>query len=202
MIVLNGLLATMQYRRFLFISSLLGLQACTGYQPPAPVYGSGTVVDPYQNPPYSKPLERSYEPTVTETTPLASKQSSRTESVEPPQYSRYESVNKPLTPAVVALISESERYSRAGDLDAAVARLERALRITPRNPEVTYKLAKIRLQQEKPVLAEDLAKKAALLAAGNPRLKRQCWLLIAQARRLQHDLQGAREAELKARQIQ
>lgn len=192
----------MQYRRLLCLFCLLGLEACVGYQPPAPVYGSGSGVDPYRNPPSSKPLERPYEPTVTETTPLVGNQDSKVERVEPPQYSRYEPVNKPLTPAVVALISQSERYSRAGDLDAAVARLERALRITPRNPEVTYKLAKIRLQQEKPVLAEDLAKKAALLAAGNPRLKRQCWLLIAQARRLQHDLQGAQEAEIKARQIQ
>ncbi len=185
-----------QTRYSVFLLAVL-LQACSGYQPPAPVYG-GAAVDPYANPTYpgrTIPLEEE-KVVVQPVLPTAP--------VEPPSApppSRYPvTQQQTLSPAVVALVSESRRYSQAGDLDAAVVRLERALRISPRNPEITYKLAKLRLQQEKPVLAEDLAKKAALLAAGDKRLKRQCWLLISQSRRMQHDLQGAREAEAKARQ--
>ena len=170
------------------------LPACSGYQPPAPVYGSGGV-DPYAQPGYpgpsrTIPLENEKNVTVQPAAPV------ETPSAPPP--SRYSTPRQQMSPAALALMSESKRYSRAGDLEAAVVRLERALRISPRNPEITYQLAKLRLQQEKPVLAEDLAKKAALLAAGDKRLKRQCWLLISQSRRMQQDLQGAREAELKA----
>ncbi len=178
----------------LFFTALL-LQACTGYQPPAPVYGRAST-DPYSRPVYPErtiPAENENIGTIQPTSP------SSTPSAPPP--SRYTtSRQQPLSPAVIALMSESDRYSRSGDLEAAVVRLERALRISPRNPELTYRLAKLRLQQEKPVLAEDLAKKAALLAAGNNPLKRKCWLLITQSRRMQHDLQGAREAESRARQ--
>ena len=103
-----------------------------------------------------------------------------------------------MSPAVVALISESDRNSRAGDLESAGAVLERALRIDPRNPTLTYKLAELRVQQSKPRLAEDLAKKAALLAAGDVALKRKSWLLISEARRMQQNYHGAKEAKLKA----
>jgi len=103
-----------------------------------------------------------------------------------------------MVPAVVALMSESERNSQAGDLESAVAVLERALRIDPRNPTLTYKLAELRVKQSKPRLAEDLARKAALLAAGDIELKRKSWLLISEARRMQQNYHGAKEAKLKA----
>ncbi len=186
-----------QTRHSAFLLAVL-LPACTGYQPPAPVYG-GSSVDPYANPAYPSRTITQQANKNGVAQPVLPETSVETPSSPPP--SRYStSRQQTASPAAVALMSESRRYSRAGDLDAAVVRLERALRISPRNPEITYNLAKLRLQQEKPVLAEDLAKKAALLAAGDKRLKRQCWLLISQARRMQQDLQGAREAEAKARQ--
>ena len=111
------------------------------------------------------------------------------------------STEKPLSPAVLALVNEADRNGQAGDLESAVSTLERALRISPRNPRLTYKLAKLRLRQSKPRLAEDLAKKAALLSASNKRLKKQSWLLIGEARKQQKNFYGAKEARLKADKI-
>ena len=102
------------------------------------------------------------------------------------------------SPAVVALLSEADRSRSKGDLDGAVVVMERALRIDARNPVLNFKLAQIRLKQSKPQLAEEIASKASLLAGNNLDLKRKSWLLIAQARQLQNNYQGAKEAKAKA----
>lgn len=107
-----------------------------------------------------------------------------------------------LSPAVQALMADAERNTKAGDLDSASVMLERALRISPRNAELTYQLAVLRLKQSQPRLAEDLGKKAAFLASDDRELKKRCWLLIAEARELQGNSQGAREAQLKADSLQ
>lgn len=103
-----------------------------------------------------------------------------------------------LSPAVQSLLADAEKNTKAGDLDSASVLLERALRISPRNAELTYQLAALRLKQSQPRLAEDLGKKAILLTADDRELKKRCWLLIAQARELQGNAQGAKEAQLKA----
>lgn len=102
------------------------------------------------------------------------------------------------SPAVVALLTEADRNRTAGDLDAAVVSTERALRIDSRNPTLTYKLAQLRIKQNKPQQAEELAGKAALLAGGDLDLKRKSWMLIAEARRVQGNIEGAKEAKAKA----
>lgn len=104
----------------------------------------------------------------------------------------------PLSPVVGALVSAANQNSKAGDLDSAAASIERAIRIEPRNATLFYKLALLRLQQSKPRLAEDLAKKSALLASTDNTLKKHCWLLIAHAREIQQDFAGAKEARAKA----
>jgi hypothetical protein len=48
------------------------------------------------------------------------------------------------------------------------------------------------------VLAEDLAKKSAVLAGKDGALKKNCWLLIAHAKEMQGDSAGANEARAKA----
>ena len=101
-------------------------------------------------------------------------------------------------PAVIALLTEADRSRTAGDLDAAVMATERALRIDSRNPTLTYKLAQLRIKQNKPQLAEELAGKSALLAGSDLDLKRKSWLLIAEARRMQQNYQGAKEAKAKS----
>ena len=178
----------------LFVLTLFAifLNGCTGYQPPAPIYGT----NPYENQPEdtttrqqhvkrdSRPVKKSKVNKANTATPGLSKNSSS----EP----------KPLSPAVLALVTEANKNSKEGDLESAVSTIERALRIDSRNPVLTYKLAELRLKQSKPRLAEDLAKKAALLSAGDRALKRQSWLLISEARRQQKNYYGAKEAKLKA----
>lgn len=104
----------------------------------------------------------------------------------------------PMTPAVGALVLAANQNSQSGDLELAAASLERAIRIEPRNANLYYKLALLRLKQEKPRLAEDLAKKSALLAASDNKLKKHCWLLIAHVREIQQNFAGAKEAMTKA----
>jgi len=110
----------------------------------------------------------------------------------------YSTYDKPLTPAVVALLSKADQSYKAGEYDQAVSTIERALRIEPRNARLVYKLAAVRLRQKKAKLAENLAKKAALLAGNNTLIKRRAWLLIAEARRMQGNLFVAKEAKTKA----
>ena len=101
-------------------------------------------------------------------------------------------------PAVLALMSEAQASRAQGNFDTAAAKLERALRIQPRNAALWHELASVRLQQHKPRLAEDLAKKSNTLARHDRALKRKNWELIARSRRLQEDEEGAQEAERKA----
>jgi hypothetical protein len=103
-----------------------------------------------------------------------------------------------LSPAVDALVTSSNQDSQAGNLDLAAASIERAIRIEPRNPTLFYKLALLRLKESKPRMAEDLAKKSALLASTDNVLKKHCWLLIAHAREMQQNFAGAKEARAKA----
>jgi len=105
---------------------------------------------------------------------------------------------KPLAPAVASLLSQADKSYKAGKYDLAVATIERALRIDSRNASLVYKLASVRLKQSKPRLAEDLAKKASLLAGNNTMIKRSSWLLIAEARRMQGNQYEANEAKQRA----
>lgn len=105
---------------------------------------------------------------------------------------------EPTPPAIVALTRQAEVERRQGHLDQAVARLERALRIQPQNAELWHTLARLRLEQRQPKLAEDLAKKSISLARGGRELLRRNWLLIAEARRQSGDVQGAMAAEREA----
>jgi tetratricopeptide (TPR) repeat protein len=102
------------------------------------------------------------------------------------------------SPAVGALMTAANQNSQAGNLDSAIATIERARNIEPNNAGLYYKLALLRLKQSKPKLAEELAKKAAHLAAGDKHLKKHSWLLIAHARELQKDFPGAKAARAKA----
>lgn len=87
-----------------------------------------------------------------------------------------------LSPAVSKLLQQAEVQqqsgSNTGNYNAAIATLERAIRIAPRYPESYYRLAKIRFQQGSYAQALSLAQKAISLgASGN--LKQQSLSLIA-----------------------
>jgi tetratricopeptide (TPR) repeat protein len=104
----------------------------------------------------------------------------------------------PQSPAVGSLLLAANENSQGGNLDSAVSSIERAIRIEPRNAALYYKLAVLRLKQSKPRLAEDIARKAALLAVNDNALKKHSWLLIANARELQKNVDGAKKAKEEA----
>jgi predicted Zn-dependent protease len=87
----------------------------------------------------------------------------------------------------------------AGQLDHSAANLERALRISPRNPVLWQRLAEVHLRQGDPYQAEAMAIKSNSLTGSDPQLARNNWRIIAHARRLQGNAQGAGEAERLAR---
>lgn len=183
--------------RWLFIVSCLGcLVGCvdyTGVQSQAPVHRSPQALDTNKpGNPYAQTTPYQVDEQPMEAVPYQEPKTARTP--EPRKKTA------PSSPAVVALVSEADRNYNAGNLESAVATIERALRIEPRNAKLVYKLAALRLKQNKPHLAEDLAKKAALLATGDLVIKKQSWLLITEARRIYGDNYGANEARKKASQ--
>ncbi|VAW76438.1 hypothetical protein MNBD_GAMMA13-1018 [hydrothermal vent metagenome] len=100
--------------------------------------------------------------------------------------------------AVVALLGQADRYRTNGDSGNEAATVERALRIEPNNARLWGRLADIRLQQERPQQAEQLALKSIALASGDRQLQAGNWRLIARARWALNDSEGARQAERKA----
>ena len=102
------------------------------------------------------------------------------------------------TAPVVALLDTARTQHAAGDTQAAVVSVERALRIEPRNALLWNRLARLRLQQKRPGLAAQLAAKSNALAGDDRRLKRDNWSVIAAARRMQGDSSGARAAQRRA----
>ncbi|MDQ7089153.1 MAG: hypothetical protein Q9M50_00680 [Methylococcales bacterium] len=186
----------MQNKKFLMLSLLASLQiSCTGRSQPLPIFPSRlpSVPAPIKQPPIvsnrPQPNNNPLPPVIIEKKiPL------RKTIINRPQ-------PKPLSPAVIALVSKADKNISTGQLESAVVNIERALRIEPRNAHLTYKLADLRLKQQQPQLAENIARKSALLAAGDKVLKKQSWLLIAKARRLQQNYEGAKEAQLKAQNI-
>jgi len=95
---------------------------------------------------------------------------------------------------VLALLTQADQERAAGQLPAAGASLERALRIEPRNPVLWQKLARVRLEQGEYRQAENLAAKANALAPDNRSLRAENWRIIGQARQGLGDQAGAEAA--------
>jgi Tfp pilus assembly protein PilF len=104
--------------------------------------------------------------------------------------------------AVVALLGQAENQANTGDLEAAAASLERAIRIEPRNPLLWYHLATVRLAQQEASQAEQLAAKSNSLAAGNRLQQSRNWHLIARARQALGDGTGAGAGRGRARELE
>lgn len=104
-----------------------------------------------------------------------------------------------LSGPVLALLTSARQQESSGDLGSASASLERALRIAPREPQVLYRLAQVRLDQGDAAQAEQLARRGLSYAAGRPTLQAGLWGLVATARERQGDASGAAEARQRAR---
>lgn len=100
---------------------------------------------------------------------------------------------------VLALLTSAQQLQSGGDLDGASSSLERAQRIAPREPQVLYRLAEVRLAQGDAAQAEQLARRGLTYANGRPALQAGLWGLIAQARERQGDAAGAAQARERAR---
>jgi hypothetical protein len=103
----------------------------------------------------------------------------------------------PMSPVVNTLVLAANEDNQKGNVESATTTLERASRIEPRNATLYYKLALLKLKSN-PSQAENLAKKSAQLAANDASLKKHSWLLVAKAREMQNNFDGAKEARDRA----
>ena len=86
---------------------------------------------------------------------------------------------EPATPSS-ALLSSVDEAMLAGDLERAAAISERALRITPRDPWLWFRLASIRYQQRQYSDAEGFARRALSFAGNDRELSAQINQLLSQ----------------------
>lgn len=100
---------------------------------------------------------------------------------------------------VLALLTSAQQQQTGGDLNGAASSLERAQRIAPREPQVLYRLAQVRLAQGDAAQAEQFARRGLSYANGRPALQASLWDLIAKSREQQGDAAGAAQARERAR---
>jgi Flp pilus assembly protein TadD len=100
-----------------------------------------------------------------------------------------------LSPATQSLVMQARALTARGDLDAASSTLDRALRIEPNNPLLWIELGRLRLAERDAHQAEGCARKALVLASGDPRAQKQAGRLLADALRAQQRNQEAQAVE-------
>ncbi|MET3999337.1 tetratricopeptide repeat protein [Marinobacterium sp. MBR-109] len=105
---------------------------------------------------------------------------------------------QPQSPAVVALLENARSDTGSGDLRTAQSRLERALRIAPRDPEVYIQLADVQRRQGQFLQAEQVALKGISIASGQDSALRRLWTLVAEIRNEGGNSAGAAEAHQRA----
>jgi len=104
----------------------------------------------------------------------------------------------PLSPAAQALLRQVESQREQGQMDAAAATAERALRLAPAHPDPWLSLAGIRLAQQRAEQAEAMARRALSLGGKTRVIRHRAWTVIAEARQMLGDRVGAREARNRA----
>jgi len=109
------------------------------------------------------------------------------------------SADEQLDGPVLALLTTAQQQQAGGDLNGASSSLERAQRVAPREPQVLYRLAQVRMAQGDAPQAEQFARRGLTMASGRPDLQASLWELIAQAREKQGDAAGAAQARQKAK---
>lgn len=109
------------------------------------------------------------------------------------------SADEQLDGPVLALLTTAQQQQAGGDLNGASSSLERAQRVAPREPQVLYRLAQVRMAQGDAPQAEQFARRGLTFANGRPDLQASLWELIAQAREKQGDSAGATLARQKAK---
>lgn len=100
-----------------------------------------------------------------------------------------------LSPATRSLVAQARSLIVKGDLDAASATLDRALRIDPNNPLLWVERGKLRLAENDAHQAEGCGRKALALASGDRAAQRQAGQLLVEALRAQQRNQEAHAVE-------
>lgn len=150
----------MMMKNVLLILTLGLLTACSGNMGrgiPAPVETRGQVIraptpEPVQPPVVGRVIE-----------PIIGRETPPVEVIPPSEPVR------PSTPAspVATLMASVDTAVAAGELEQAAALCERALRISPRDGYVWYRLASIRFQQQRYSDADGFARRALGFAGGD-----------------------------------
>lgn len=148
--------------------------------------GAGVSVQPAEGVPVFRP-QRSDGESGSTAMPDQSQQQSQAPTTAAPQNA-----------AIVALLQGAQQDTGRGDLNAAQNRLERALRIAPRDPQVYYQLADVQRRLGQFMQAEQVALKGVNVAVGQPAQLRRLWSLVALIRSDAGDSAGARKAQAEA----
>jgi tetratricopeptide (TPR) repeat protein len=93
--------------------------------------------------------------------------------------------------ATLALLQQSQRAATSGATNEAIAYLERAIRIEPRRADLWLQLAALEVTNQQHRTAIAYANKALTLAGNRADWQRDAWLIIADAKAAQGDLEAA-----------
>jgi hypothetical protein len=100
--------------------------------------------------------------------------------------------------ATVSLLAEAKQAADRGDLAGAESQVERALRISPRDPQVYLHLASIKRRQLNLIQAEQVALRGVAVATGLPDYQRKLWRELALIREQAGDAAGAAAARAES----
>ena len=120
-----------------------------------------------------------------------------TQSVDP-----YSTQSVTLSPAMQKLLEQSDQSINAQNWTQAVAVLERALRINPKQAEAWSRMAVVYLGKNQPEQSINMAKRSNSYANRNTTLKSYNWLLMSRAYEQLNQSQLAEQALLKSQQLQ
>lgn len=156
------------------------LSACatysTGSRPPAPV-STSTPASSREAPASSSPVLTA--PDIGRNEPLWREPIPPSRPETPAPAPIPERAPEPGTPASTLLASVDEAIA-SGDMERAAALSERALRISPRDAYLWYRLASIRYAQQQYSEAEGLARRALSFAGNDRSLSQQINQLLTQ----------------------
>lgn len=130
------------------------------------------------------------QPDVEQATATAQKEAEHQKGLEQPE------------PIVLAMINKAELQMTEGEVDQAIASLERGARLKPKDPWLWHSLAVLRLRTKEWREAVSLAEKSISLSSNNQALLAGNWQVIAKAKKALGDVDGLKEAERMLRQYQ
>lgn len=189
-------------KKFCLMAALAALLAgCAGPNPyRAPVEERGSRVPATQPPGSVVPVEETSGVQVIPVgeAPVIRAQRETTEPAPVRVMPEAQTAVQPQSPAVVALLESARSDTGSGDLRMAQSRLERALRIAPRDPEVYIQLADVQRRQGQFLQAEQVALKGISIASGQSSALRRLWTLVAEIRSEGGNSAGAAEARKNA----